>query len=60
MADGSSPTCNTEDRRYCGGTYKGVINKLDYIQNMGFDAIWISPIVANVESKTNLGEAFHG
>ena len=59
MADGSSPTCNTEDRRYCGGTYKGVINKLDYIQNMGFDAIWISPIVANV-GNTSYGEAFHG
>jgi len=24
-----------------------MINKLDYIQGMGFDAIWISPIVAN-------------
>jgi alpha-amylase len=24
-----------------------MINKLDYIQGMGFDAIWISPIVEN-------------
>ncbi|CAL1697820.1 unnamed protein product [Somion occarium] len=58
--DGSSPTCNTDDRRYCGGNYKGVINKLDYIQSMGFDAIWISPVVANVEGNTAYGEAFHG
>jgi len=32
---------------YCGGTFKGIQNNLDYIQGMGFDAIWISPIVAN-------------
>lgn len=31
--------------RYCGGTWKGLEGKLDYIQGMGFDAIWISPIV---------------
>ena len=26
-----------------------MINKLDYIQGMGFDAIWISPIVDNID-----------
>jgi alpha-amylase len=39
---------------YCGGNYKGLINKLDYIAGMGFDAIWISPIV------TNYAEGYHG
>lgn len=29
---------------YCGGTFKGIVNKLDYIQNLGANAIWISPI----------------
>jgi alpha-amylase len=58
--DGSSPSCNTPDRKYCGGTWKGITNKLDYIQNMGFDAIWISPVVKNVEGETAYGEAFHG
>lgn len=57
--DGSSPTCNTSDRKYCGGTWKGVVNKLDYIQNMGFDAVWISPIVENI-GTTGEGEALHG
>ena len=28
-------------------TYRGIINNLDYITGMGFDAIWISPIVEN-------------
>lgn len=29
---------------YCGGTFKGIIRKLDYIQDLGVNAIWISPI----------------
>eukprot|EP01098_Paradermamoeba_levis_P009562 TRINITY_DN4000_c0_g1_i1.p1 TRINITY_DN4000_c0_g1~~TRINITY_DN4000_c0_g1_i1.p1 ORF type:complete len:470 (-),score=82.76 TRINITY_DN4000_c0_g1_i1:211-1620(-) len=32
---------------YCGGTFQGIIDQLPYIVGMGFDAIWISPIVAN-------------
>ena len=34
---------------YCGGTYKGIQNHLDYIKGMGFDAIWISPVVDNLD-----------
>ncbi|EIW57027.1 glycoside hydrolase family 13 protein [Trametes versicolor FP-101664 SS1] len=59
-SDGSSPSCDTSQRQYCGGTWKGLVGKLDYIQNMGFDAVWISPVVANVEGNTTYGEAFHG
>jgi len=44
--DGSSAQCDNLGH-YCGGTFKGIQNNLDYIQGMGFDAIWISPIVAN-------------
>ena len=32
---------------YCGGTFKGLEGKLDYIKGMGFDAIWITPVVAS-------------
>ncbi|GHJ86291.1 hypothetical protein NliqN6_2693 [Naganishia liquefaciens] len=39
--------CNLPERQYCGGNWKGLINKLDYIQGMGFTAIWISPVVEN-------------
>jgi len=37
---------NTElDMHYMkGGDWQGVIDKMDYIQQMGFTAIWISPI----------------
>lgn len=29
---------------YCGGTYRGIINKLDYITNMGFNAVRYYPL----------------
>ena len=34
---------------YCGGTFKGLEENLDYIAGMGFDAIWISPVVDNLD-----------
>lgn len=40
--------------KYCGGTFKGMQDGLDYIKGMGFDAIWISPVV------DNLGDGYHG
>jgi alpha-amylase len=33
---------------YCGGTFKGLQSKLDYIRGMGFDAIWITPVVESM------------
>ena len=30
---------------YCGGTFRGILNKLDYIQGMGFNAVWFSSFV---------------
>lgn len=35
---------------YCGGTFQGLQSKLDYIQGLGFDAIWITPVVASKSS----------
>jgi alpha-amylase len=32
---------------YCGGTFKGLESKLDYIRGLGFDALWITPVVAS-------------
>ncbi|CAH1781915.1 unnamed protein product [Owenia fusiformis] len=34
---------------YCGGTFRGVTNKLDYLQGLGITAIWISPVVENTD-----------
>lgn len=33
---------------FMGGTLKGVMDKLDYIQGMGFTSIWLSPVACSV------------
>ena len=38
-----------------GGDLQGVINKLDYIKELGFTAIWLTPIVEN-----NTFRSYHG
>ena len=58
-SDGSSNECTGFDK-YCGGTWTGLINKLDYIRGMGFTAIQISPVVENIKENTGYGEAYHG
>ncbi|KAK6977446.1 alpha-amylase [Favolaschia claudopus] len=60
-ADGSLiAPCDPKERKYCGGTWSGITKRLDYIQNMGFTAIWISPIVQQISGETYEGEAYHG
>ncbi|KIR63793.1 alpha-amylase [Cryptococcus bacillisporus CA1873] len=51
--------CDVAKKEYCGGGWKGVEERLDYIRGMGFDTIWISPIVANVQLDPG-ARAFHG
>lgn len=61
--DGSTTTaCDTSTNGgvYCGGTWQGLINNLDYIQGMGFDAVWISPVTKQLEGNTVDGSAYHG
>ncbi|KAF4566575.1 hypothetical protein EYR36_012006 [Pleurotus pulmonarius] len=59
-ASGGKPPCDTGTRKYCGGTWNALSERLSYIQNMGFDAVWISPVISNVEGETAHGEAYHG
>lgn len=56
----TSAFCDVREGKYCGGTWNGIKGKLDYIQGMGFDAVWISPITKNIEVSTGYGEAYHG
>lgn len=58
--DGSTDApCDTGAKKYCGGNYRGLMNQLDYIQGMGFDSIWISPMTKNFDEEDN-GAAYHG
>ena len=47
-------------RNYCGGTYQAAIRYLDYIVDLGFDALWISPIPSNIDRQTLYGVGWHG
>ena len=44
----------TELRKSCGGTIRGIIDHLDYIKNLGCTAIWLSPVFKNNP------ESYHG
>jgi glycosidase len=38
----------TKDSHYQGGDLQGIINRLDYIQNLGATAVWATPHIANM------------
>src|SRR5215510_3433795 len=44
-----------DPRKWHGGDFQGVINKLDYIKGMGFTAIWVTPV--QMQRHVN---AYHG
>ena len=61
LANGSTTApCDTGVGLYCGGSFKGIETQLDYIHGMGFDAIWISPITAQIPTFTPYGDPYHG
>ncbi|WVQ76873.1 hypothetical protein IAR50_006547 [Cryptococcus sp. DSM 104548] len=56
----SDTSCPVGSTSYCGGTWQTIIDKLDYVQALGFDAVWISPTALGVEGSTEYGEGYHG
>ena len=54
------PNCNVEHGLFCGGSWSGIRENLDYIQGMNFDAIWISPVVKQLQQRTGVGDAYAG
>ena len=65
-SSGSTEPCS-DLTNYCGGTWRGIYDNLDYIAGLGVDAIWISPVLANThggyagywaKSLTSLNEHF--
>lgn len=48
----TTASCDAGLGDYCGGSFQGIINKLDYIQELGFDAVWISPVQSQESTRT--------
>ncbi len=46
--------------KYWGGDLQGIIDKLDYLKNMGITAIWLSPLFEQVEGLQFESAAMHG
>ena len=44
---------------YHGGDWQGVIDRLDYLEELGVTALWISPVVKNVEEDAGVA-GYHG
>ena len=49
-----APAGRSDNIGYLGGDFKGLLNNADYIRDMGFGAVWVTPIVDNPD------EAFTG
>ena len=45
----------SDSSKWHGGDFQGIINNLDYIKNMGFTAIWITPVTMQKSEY-----AYHG
>ncbi|KAL7408995.1 glycoside hydrolase superfamily [Mrakia frigida] len=58
--NGTNPRCVASERVFCGGSWLGLVRQLDYIQEMGFDAVWISPIQESIDNMdVGAGQAYH-
>jgi len=44
---------------YHGGDWQGLIDRLDYLEELGVTALWISPVVKNVEEDAGVA-GYHG
>lgn len=47
------------DAAYHGGDWRGIIDRLDYLEALGVTALWISPVVRNVEEDAGFA-SYHG
>jgi alpha-amylase len=47
-------------RKFCGGTFNGIRNHLDYIQDLGCTSLWLSPIFENNDAPDPNSDKYHG
>lgn len=52
--------CNSWEYGWCNGTINGITEQLDYIQGMGFEGIWITPVIKNFDGKDPDGDSGYG
>lgn len=59
--DEGAQTSGNSNLDYHGGDFKGLISQLDYLQDLGINTIWITPIVDNMDITMADGRTgYHG
>ncbi|HZP64774.1 MAG TPA: alpha-amylase family glycosyl hydrolase [Rudaea sp.] len=53
------PNGETDNIGYLGGDFKGVLDNADYIRNLGFSAVWVTPITDNPDEAFTGGDPIH-
>jgi cyclomaltodextrin glucanotransferase len=58
-------SCSEEEqfRKYWGGDIQGIVEKLDYLRDLGASALWVTPLMENVRAYvggTGYGTGYHG
>ena len=52
-----APKGRSDNIGYLGGDFKGILDNAAYIRDMGFGALWLTPIVDNPDQAFTGGEA---
>ena len=63
-SEGPNPELYDQDQqdwgKYWGGDLQGIIDKLDYLKNLGVTALWLTPLFEQVEALFIEQAAVHG
>jgi cyclomaltodextrin glucanotransferase len=55
----AGPNGDADNIGYLGGDFKGVLNNADYIRDLGFSAVWVTPITDNPDEAFTGGDPIH-
>ncbi|CAE7753566.1 ALP1 [Symbiodinium pilosum] len=59
VSQNDSNPCSGDN--WCNGTLQGITSQLEYIRDMGFDCIWVTPVVLNFYGPDGpSGYGYHG
>jgi cyclomaltodextrin glucanotransferase len=53
------PDGESDNIGYLGGDFKGVLDNADYIRDLGFSAVWVTPITDNPDEAFSGGDPIH-
>lgn len=53
------PDGETDNIGYLGGDFKGVLDNAGYIRDLGFSAVWVTPITDNPDEAFSGGDPVH-